>query len=248
LLAAILVSCIGVVGDPGVTGAGPATGEGPFEEVTTELCAERAPSVGPAPLLRLTRRQYGFTLHDALAVDAPVEQLPVDANEGGFAGSAVSGIVSCTEDACADALVDAVGLRLFRRPLVADERERYTTLFTTSRTELALGVGESASLVLEVMLQSPSFLVRMERGVAERRPDSPPVSTRSSSLRASRTSSGSAAPTPSCSRLRGTGGSRRPTESKRRRAACSPTPAPSDRSWTSTGSGSGSARETARSG
>lgn len=74
-----------------------------------------------------------------------------------FASAVVaSADFSACEGECLDWLLDEAGLRLFRRPLDDDQRERYTALF-----ELGLENGdelEAASWVAEAMLQSPSFL------------------------------------------------------------------------------------------
>lgn len=69
-------------------------------------------------------------------------------------------------DAAAADFVEQLGTRAFRRPLEPDEIERYATLFRTGTT---LGEGSydgsaGVSLVAEAMLQSPSFLYRVELG------------------------------------------------------------------------------------
>jgi hypothetical protein len=74
-----------------------------------------------------------------------------------FASAVVAGadLTRCETD-CTAWLLDEIGLKLFRRPLDATERDRYTALY-----ELALEDGEqveAAGWVLEAMLQSPSFL------------------------------------------------------------------------------------------
>ncbi|MEZ4256867.1 MAG: DUF1588 domain-containing protein [Polyangiales bacterium] len=66
------------------------------------------------------------------------------------------------ERACIEHFVDHFGLRAFRRPLGADERERYLGLYETFREtgDVRAGVGA----VTSAMLQSPKFLFRTELG------------------------------------------------------------------------------------
>ncbi len=185
--ALLLCSCTGSIGD---------VPEGAHEHglgasVTPETCEGRPPSVGAAPLLRVTRRQYAFTVLDLFGAQAPTDQLPVDGSIGGFPGNAgapnesqsvtrysevaaalapvidTGAISSCAADGCASDAVSALGLRMFRRPLRDEEAARYEGLFFVGRDELDLDVAGSKSLLVEAMLQSPSFLVRGEEAVAE---------------------------------------------------------------------------------
>jgi hypothetical protein len=69
------------------------------------------------------------------------------------------------EDACVAALVERIGLRLFRRPLSAEELELYQGFFDQRRT--ADGFALAVKQVLSAMLQSPHFLYRLEIGLPD---------------------------------------------------------------------------------
>jgi hypothetical protein len=67
------------------------------------------------------------------------------------------------EDACADELITHFGLRAFRRPLVAAERDRLRALYQELRgPEVADGFREALGDVITAMLQTPEFLYRRE--------------------------------------------------------------------------------------
>ncbi len=63
---------------------------------------------------------------------------------------------------CAGAFVAALGERAFRRPLDADERERFGALVKAEAG--ARGAAAGVAATLEAMLQSPRFLYRTELG------------------------------------------------------------------------------------
>jgi hypothetical protein len=66
------------------------------------------------------------------------------------------------EDACARTFLSEIGERIFRRPLTADEVDRYSAFIAA---ESALADFETGvQLALEAMLQAPQFLYRMEVG------------------------------------------------------------------------------------
>jgi PAS domain-containing protein len=67
---------------------------------------------------------------------------------------------SADESACAQSFIAQFGARAFRRPLKDDERARFTTLYTSSRSERSFA--EAVRDVVWVMLQSPQFLYRVE--------------------------------------------------------------------------------------
>lgn len=75
----------------------------------------------------------------------------------------IGGWVSCREmtAACERELIDGIGLRLYRAPVAADERESLRELFRVVEDE-GEGFLVAAGLVLEAMLQSPRFLYRVE--------------------------------------------------------------------------------------
>lgn len=63
------------------------------------------------------------------------------------------------------AFINALGRRAYRRPLTADEKASYLTLFKAGATLLGSGDAfkDGAQVVLEAMLQSPFFLYRVEQ-------------------------------------------------------------------------------------
>lgn len=67
------------------------------------------------------------------------------------------------ERACVSSFVTSFGRRAFRRPLRADEQQRYLTFYDATRADST--VTEAVRLVLEAMLQSPHFLYRLEFGM-----------------------------------------------------------------------------------
>lgn len=83
---------------------------------------------------------------------------------GMAAGCATDDAATC--DASIPGFVEQFGLKAFRRPVEAEEVERYVALFQTGTT-LGEGSYDGAAgvrLVAEAMLQSPSFLYRVELG------------------------------------------------------------------------------------
>jgi hypothetical protein len=66
------------------------------------------------------------------------------------------------ETDCGHQFVSAFGKRAFRRPLSGDEVQRYDTFFDTSYKQW--GFQSALRLVIEGMLQAPSFLYRVEIG------------------------------------------------------------------------------------
>jgi hypothetical protein len=82
-----------------------------------------------------------------------------------FRGGDSKHLIPCksTEAGCRDKFIRDFGRRAFRRPLTADEASRYTTLFDAeANTRKSFQTG--ARIVVEVMLQSPNFLLRIENG------------------------------------------------------------------------------------
>ena len=69
------------------------------------------------------------------------------------------------EDVCASQFIDDFGLRAFRRPLTLGESTRYKALFDAAVQDPDLGRFEDGiQMVIEAVLQSPSFLYRVEVG------------------------------------------------------------------------------------
>ena len=150
---------------------------------------------GTAPRIwRLSDEQYANVVKDLLPGAAPpavttpgraagefvnmAERLPVT---GAFASSlrtsvkAVAGaavadlptLLACqagaTEAACAEAFIDRFAPRAFRRPLGAIERQGLVALYGSGA---ATSQVDGIRLVLEAVLQSPSFLYRTELGTS----------------------------------------------------------------------------------
>ncbi len=146
---------------------------------------------GPSPLRLLTRREYDNTLRDLLGDDTrpALSLLPEAPRQHGFENNAhaysvsdlhVEGYLELAE-AAADRAVEAMdqllpceledaacvqtsiaqlALRAFRRPATASELERLSALFDAAR-ERHPPAGALA-LVIQVLLQSPPFLYRVE--------------------------------------------------------------------------------------
>ena len=141
-----------------------------------------------AVLRRLTHSQYNNTVRDLLGDQtAPANQFPPEDFVNGFkdqydaqslspllaeaystaaeklARNALRngdthGLIPCKASAaCRDQFIRKFGLRAFRRPLDAGEVRRYAALFTRETDFL-----KGAQLVIEAMLQSPSFLFRLD--------------------------------------------------------------------------------------
>lgn len=70
------------------------------------------------------------------------------------------------DDGCARRFIQTFGRRAFRRPLQAEEVTGYFGLYAAARGELDARTG--IQLVIETMLQSPSFLFRTELGTGGR--------------------------------------------------------------------------------
>ncbi len=143
------------------------------------------PSVGEAPLRRLTRKQYANAVRDMMGIAADVEGLDDDEKAGPFdanvtapvsavtveqyralaedlaeeAVTMVGEIVSCdpATPACGETFVDDFGRRAYRRPLSADERAAYLGVMNEAET-----FEDGMRLVVQTMLQSPNFLYVVE--------------------------------------------------------------------------------------
>lgn len=144
-------------------------------------------SIGDTPMRRLAQDQYVNAVEDLLGVRPSVDALPQDVRAGAFASnhagnaneSHVDAYLLLAEQSVAEALalpswtpcsvaaagtrecatefIADFGQRAFRRPLLADEREDYATLF-----DLAETFEEGIALVSAAMLQAPQFLYVIE--------------------------------------------------------------------------------------
>jgi hypothetical protein len=153
-----------------------------------------ASGAGPMPLRRLDRREYNNTVRDLLGDNTrPADKFPDDqdtslgfrrpglvssqdfstvrdAAEALAAGvaSKVATLAPCSgpEETCARTFATSFGLRAFRRPLAAAEVDDLMLLYKDGRTTLALDHAGAIGLMVEGVLQSPSFLYHWESGPA----------------------------------------------------------------------------------
>ncbi len=154
--------------------SGPAAGRSPIRRLNREeyantvrdLLSSKSPVVKTFPL---DEEKLGFTNNaDALAISGLLVQQYMNAAEA-LAAEAVthlSDVLPCVpatvgEDACAKQFITQFGGRAFRRPLSAEESQRFVDLYTEGKKD---GFASGISLVIEGMLQSPNFLYRVERG------------------------------------------------------------------------------------
>jgi hypothetical protein len=147
-------------------GAPPVAGQPPAALVCSDLGKVGA----PVPMRRLTSTQVERTVAEVLGVKDTVtvsdERLftyrsnistSIDASGAraylDFAERVAErvDIKRCATASCLPWLLDEVGLRLFRRPLAAEQRTRYESLYK-------LGEADGPRWVLAAMVQSPSFL------------------------------------------------------------------------------------------
>lgn len=68
-------------------------------------------------------------------------------------------------DACADKLIDEVGIKFYRRPLSSDEKTRLKAVYTQAKT-FNNSVDEGLRYLLQAFLSSPHFLYQMELNLA----------------------------------------------------------------------------------
>lgn len=69
---------------------------------------------------------------------------------------------STKDTACPRRIIEAFGLRAFRRPLEAAESSRYLKKYTEARSTLGMTHEEAAQHVVRILLTSPNFLLRIE--------------------------------------------------------------------------------------
>ncbi len=150
------------------------------------------PSPGASPLRRLTRREYDNTVRDLLGlttsyaadfvpeekgagfdngaqsvVASPllIEQYQAAAEKiAARAAANLSTLLTCDHesegDVCIRRFIESFGVRAYRRPLEVGEVERLFEVYALGRDTYDLRSG--VEMVLEVMLQSPHFLYRVE--------------------------------------------------------------------------------------
>lgn len=99
--------------------------------------------------------QYGVTA-ETLTADVARLRAAVDACDAATLG----------ETTCANRFIDSFGQRAFRRPLEADERERYRALYAAHRARGSFDDG--VTFVARTMLQSPNFLYHFDEAPVSR--------------------------------------------------------------------------------
>jgi hypothetical protein len=179
----------GVAALVAMLGCGAAGVEDEPDDDTAAACG----AIAPAPMRRLSHFEYDNTVRDLLGVHRrPSIEFPPDVEVDGFDnaidGLAVSrlhaeayqraaetlateadvaAIVPCDhgEAGCAEAFVRSFARRAYRRPPTPDEIDRLLA---------AHGLGsdfdDGVALVIEVVLQAPQFLYRLELGEPEGAP------------------------------------------------------------------------------
>ena len=149
-----------------------------------------APDVGPTPLRRLTRTEYDNTVRDLLALDLRLAADNFEADDAthGYAANSVvpvsrvgvedymrsaeqlaaavdlSKVVRCSSSdaGCIRAFVETFGARAYRRPLLPEEADSLVGMAEQRAGQTSFDDG--VRLVIQAVLQSPSFLYRVELG------------------------------------------------------------------------------------
>jgi hypothetical protein len=195
-LAASAVGCTGSIGDafddsPGSpnesTTSNPGDPSGGGSSTTS--CTGAAL---PRTLQRLPNRRYTNAVRDLLGLaQGPVlsggggtydSLIPGDADdittpmgfeysqvaEKAAADAPLDKLVTCaagvTERACAQGFIERFAARAFRRPLETAERDKLLGVYDAGRTDADFATG--VRLVIEAVLQSPSFLYRKALGTS----------------------------------------------------------------------------------
>jgi hypothetical protein len=111
---------------------------------------------------RTTISSWGVEQYESAAYGIAAQVLDDEARRGSLVPCTPAGTV---DDACARSFVERIGLRLYRRPLAEDELARLTGIAAEAATALS-SFDDGLAFALAAMLQSPSFLFRMELGTA----------------------------------------------------------------------------------
>ncbi|APR77311.1 Cellulose-binding domain protein [Minicystis rosea] len=145
----------------------------------------------PAPLRRLTNEEYNNTIRDLLGdTSRPADAFPPDEAIGGFENNTVSPITqalverymeaaeaiaarasgrldklspcppAALPEACARNFIETFGRLAFRRPLEDGERAELFAIFAEKQKRS--GYARGIQLVITAILESPSFLYRLE--------------------------------------------------------------------------------------
>lgn len=181
----------------------PLPGDGPLGDVALDvgrgerdpssvLAACSGPSVGDAPLRRLSIPQYVRTVEDLLGMTPDVSGVPEDDTSHGYAvatgmssllletyaesahalaeTAALGKLLECEvargDDGCALRFIQRFSRAAFRRATDAAEHQQLFAVFAAGRAARDFEAG--VRLVIEAVLQSPSFLYHIDRsaGVA----------------------------------------------------------------------------------
>lgn len=179
VLACTLAGCTVTFGDAGPSG--PSRTSGPS---TAPACDGTCVSL--SPITAITHAEYGNSVEDVFGVQATPTDLPADGPPTPFTTnvSAVRGdaapdyeraaarvadavtlehLALCPDASSVDAFVTDVGARLYRRPLDDEERAGLRAVYDFGAD--GGSHAEGLHLLVEALLQSPSFLYRVERGV-----------------------------------------------------------------------------------
>lgn len=194
LLAGCEGSFLGSTGQPLPPGSPPLTPITPETETPIVTACLDTPTVGAAPLRRLSHVEYQYALTDlfgdaALAQRATRDFVP-DPISLGFSNSArfldvkpvmlqayqsaaelvasevvknLSALVPCSPaagEACAQRFIESFVGRAYRRPLTAEEVQRYLTVFRAGLMDADFATG--IEWVVSTALQAPFFLYRPE--------------------------------------------------------------------------------------
>jgi hypothetical protein len=130
----------------------------------------------------LLAEQYSTVAEDVAtrATETPAKL----ASLSSCAGDIVDGTDAATEEACVQTLVERLATRAYRRPLADGELDELVALQQALRADATFA--ESIAAVVEMILQSPDFLYRVEWGVIDedgnRRPTGHEMATRLSYL------------------------------------------------------------------
>lgn len=106
-----------------------------------------------------------FIHEDVLAVDAPLlVQYRIAAETAAAAIAADPSRLGCGigDDACLQGRIDDLAARAFRRPVTGAEHDQLAALYAQGAA--VGGTGAGAALVVEAVLQAPSFVYRTELG------------------------------------------------------------------------------------
>ncbi|HEX5634915.1 MAG TPA: DUF1595 domain-containing protein, partial [Gemmatimonadales bacterium] len=173
-------ACVGNIGDGSPGGADPAT---------QGMCADGSVRVAPAPLRRLTSREYDHVVRDVFGDDSAPGRAFVDESVAGFASNAVApitveqlmqyrdaaeavaanavanalpGWVDCdvAETACVAPLLSSLAKRAFRRPADAETESALVDLYESGRE--SWGAAKGVELALQGILMAPQFLYHVE--------------------------------------------------------------------------------------